>query len=187
MKNDMRHATRQPGSKAAINWEPIKMAIVSGQMTWPEASRAFEVKEDTIRKRANREAWPTPKRIAKAIQTKLSNPVQNSAVGEAVANIARERIERHIATAFDIASKSVAKFRAKAPKDFRELNVADQIARRAAGIQDTAPQTAVMLQLNEAVNCFDPDAQPVEDESIPRPTAGNYERSVIRDRPSPTP
>jgi hypothetical protein len=155
--------SRQQGSRAAINWEPIKMALVSGQMNVGEAATTFKVKPATVYKRLEREAWPVPKRITKAVQ----KVVENSAVGEAVANIARERINKHIETAFDIASKSVAKFRPKAPKDFRELNVADQIARRSAGIQNDAPQTAVMLLLNEAVNAFDPDAQPIEAEIIP--------------------
>jgi hypothetical protein len=158
---DGQQATRQSGSSGAINWHPIKLALVSGQMNVAEASATFNVKAATIYKRMEREAWPVPKRITKAVQ----KVVENTAVGEAVANIARERIERHIARTFDIASRSVAKFTVKAPKNFRELNIADQIARRAAAIQDNAPQTAVMLLLNEAVNSFNPD-QPIEAEIV---------------------
>jgi hypothetical protein len=58
-------ATREKGSKVAIPWDIIERTCIAG-VTFMDAAKEFEVKEDTIRKRARRYKWP----VARAIRRK---------------------------------------------------------------------------------------------------------------------
>src|SRR5689334_12993800 len=100
-------------------------------MTPAEASFKYGVKVDTIQKHIQRTKLPVPsQKLMRNIERRLTN-VQEKVVVKAVENWL-EKGEEHRKTAFDIAHESVKKFKATKPKNFKELEIADKIARRAA-------------------------------------------------------
>jgi hypothetical protein len=147
--------------ESATDWTAIETQITSGAMTYPEAAEHFGIPENTIRKRASRKRWRTTQRTLKRLVTKQVQKQVEKTVASAAIAISASEIEAHKRKVFDITSKSIAKFRAKAPKTFRELDSADKIVRRAAGLQDDQTQVGVLLQVNESINAF--DAEPAED------------------------
>lgn len=134
------------GRSLKTDWIAIEQAVAAG-LTFVEAETKFNVKLDTIRKRAARHKWVLPSHVAAVVRAKHEIAVQKAAENWL------EKGEQHRETAFKVASDSVKKFKAKAPKNFRELEAADKIARRAAGL-DTGEGVNVqtLINLNERMN-----------------------------------
>jgi hypothetical protein len=154
-----------------IPWAAIEQCCIAG-MTNTEAAAKFGVKADTVQRRALRHKWTTPLAVAKR-SAQLAR--ETSATVETVAQDWLEKGEAHRIKAFDIASESVAKFKPKAPKSFRELESADRIARRAAGLDVADTVVATLLQINERVDNFDNEPEEIspviEAEVIPEAPA----------------
>jgi hypothetical protein len=156
-----------------IDWEPIEKFMVVGSGDFAAAALQFGVKEGTIRKRASRYSWPLPKVIRDAIESRRTSVAKreaNAAIIEKVVENWEERGETHRKTVFDLAHESLRKMKPRAPKNFREAEAADRMARRASGLEnvDTIHQT--LIQVNEAINDSDAvrEARPViEAEVIP--------------------
>jgi hypothetical protein len=136
------HSTkREQGSRAAIPWEIIERTCIAG-MSFMDAAKEFEVKEDTIRKRARRYKWPVAKAIGKAVQ----KAVQNDEVAGRTAHDWLAKGEVHRRTAFDLAHNALMKTTIKPPATWREAEVADKMARRAAGLDNSENvQQAVLI------------------------------------------
>lgn len=150
--------------KLDVDWDAVRKAIELDGMTIAEASLKFEVKPNTIQMRVYRESWILPLTIKKSVQKRLE-----LATEKAIAKITDgwlERGERHRETAFKVASESVKKFKAKAPKNFRELEAADKIARRAAGLDTAEVNTQTLIQINERMEAYD-EPQPIEATLLP--------------------
>lgn len=68
----------------------------------------------------------------------------------------------HNARLYEKVSGSIDKFKAKAPKSFKELEVADKLVRRALGVdRDEAVNAPVLIQINEAIGAHE-SPQPIE-------------------------
>lgn len=138
-----------------VPWDLIEKFCIAGG-SYADAAAEFNVKVDTIRKRSARYSWPVPKAIAQAA---MSLPARQKKVNEAIiqqkAKSWDEKGEEHRRVAFDKAHAALAKMKPTPPKNWREAEAADKIARRAAGLDtaDTVNQT--LIQLNEAVNEHD--------------------------------
>ncbi len=130
-----------------IPWDRIVPDLQHG-MSMPEAARLYQVKYDTIKQYVKRNKVVMPSR-------KLQHNIErnlHAAVEAAVEKIAEKWVEKgeaHRVVAFEKAHESVKKFKIKAPANFRELEAADKIARRAAGLEtaDTIQQT--LINVNE--------------------------------------
>ena len=151
---------RQPAG-AAIPWDVIERACIAG-MTFMDAAKGFGVKEDTVRKRARRYRWPVPRAIGKAVQ----KAVQNEQVAELTARDWLAKGAVHRAIVFDKAHAAIAKANMSPPKSWREFDLADRAARRAAGLDnEEGAQQTLLIQINERIEGVDCD--PIEATLLP--------------------
>jgi hypothetical protein len=141
MKN-VQPATRE--LRATIQWEIIERTCIAG-MTFMDAAKEFGVKEDTIRKRARRYNWPVSKAIGKAVQ----KAVQNAEVTERTAQDWLAKGEAHRAVVFDKASGAIKKANMRVPQSWKEFDLADRAARRAAGLENAEVVQQTLIHINE--------------------------------------
>jgi hypothetical protein len=149
-------ATKEQCSKVAIPWDIIERTCIAG-MTFMDAAKEFGVKEDTIRKRARRYNWPVPKAIGKAVQ----KAVQNAEVVDRTAQGWLAKGEAHRRVVFDKASGAIGQAKMHPPKSWKEFDLADRAARRAAGLDNADVVQQTLIHINEL------DAeQPIEAELV---------------------
>ena len=152
--------TAEQGGRVAIPWDVIERACIAG-MTFMDAAREFGVKEDTIRKRARRYGWAVQRAIGKAVQ----RAVQNAEVVSRTAQDWLAKGEDHRRVVFDKASNAIVRANMRPPHSWREFDVADRAARRAAGLENADVVQQTLIQINEAVDDFD-QPRPIEAEVI---------------------
>lgn len=140
-------------------------------MSFTDAEKKYGVSCKTISKRANRKHWALPRIIAKAVEKKIENGL------EKVASKWKDKGERHREVVFDLAHESLKKMKAKAPKNFREAEAADKMARRAAGLEVSEISQQTLIQINDAI---DAHVLPVHEN-------GEVMEAEVVDGPSPTP
>jgi hypothetical protein len=145
--------TGRSPSKTDIPWDKIEHDLQHG-MSMPEAARRYDVKYDTIKKHVKLNHIVIPSRqLQRNVERNLHKVVE--AALEKVADKWAEKGENHRKVAFDVAHASVKKFKAKAPRNFRELEAADKIARRAAGLETADVVQQTLINVNEAIDNFD--------------------------------
>jgi hypothetical protein len=128
------------GKPLPIDWQPIRIAVMTGGLSYDDASVKFGVKANTIAQKAKREGWKVTE-LAKAEIARVK------ALSNAVKESWAERGERHRSTMFDLASRAIADAKVGAPKNWRDLETADKIARRAAGLEDADAQGRTIVNL----------------------------------------
>ena len=144
-ENDtMQLGNTEPSNKVSIPWEIIERTCIAG-MTFMDAAKEFGVKEDTIRKRARRYNWPVSKAIGKAVQ----RAVQNAEVVDRTAQDWLAKGEAHRALVFDKASGAIAKANMRPPQSWREFDLADRAARRAAGLENAEVVQQTLVNIND--------------------------------------
>jgi hypothetical protein len=145
------------GSRGAIPWDVIERTCIAG-MTFMSAADEFAVKEDTIRKRARRYNWPVSKAIGKAVQ----KAVQNTQVADRTAQDWLAKSAAHRAIVFDKAHGAIIKARLRPPESWKDFDLADRAARRAAGLEKADVVQQTLIQINEAINEYEPYSLPTE-------------------------
>jgi hypothetical protein len=140
------------------DWEAIKTLVVSG-VGFKEVADQTGVGWESIRKRAQREGWPYPAAVArkaKEMMASVSKPmvrVDNQSVPSVpevdseldlqgiVADSWLERAENHRVLAFNIAHKALKGSKSVPIRGWRDIDTADKMARRAAGLDSTEGTT----------------------------------------------
>ena len=140
-------AATEQGSRIAIPWDIIERTCIAG-MTFMDAAKEFGVKEDTIRKRARRYNWPVARAIGKAVK----KAVQNGQVVERTAQDWLVKGNAHRTVVFDKASGAIAKANMTPPRSWREFDLADRAARRAAGLENAEVVQETLIHINEAID-----------------------------------
>jgi predicted DNA-binding protein YlxM (UPF0122 family) len=107
-------------------------------LTVTEAAVEFKIDRQAIYHRARRHGWRTLTTNEKKLLIKKTRNWGKSA-------------EEHREAAFDIAHASVKKFKARTPKSFHDLDIADKIARRAAGLDNAEVIQQTLVHINEAI------------------------------------
>lgn len=149
------------GAAQITNWGEIEKLAIAG-VSIPDLAIRFDMKQNTIRARALRHKWPTPLAIAqRARELEAQGPKPTTDLITAAAEDWNAKGEAHRKQSFEIATESVGMFRPKAPKNFRELKAADDIARRAAGLDIGENNNQTLIMMHERVNAFE-DEQPEE-------------------------
>jgi hypothetical protein len=151
--------TRQD-NRDSIPWDIVERACIAG-MSFMDAAKQFGIKEDTIRKRSRRYNWPVPKAIGKAVQ----KAVQNAEVAERTAQDWLTKGNAHRALVFDTAHTAITKARMRPPRSWREFDLADRTARRAAGLESAEIVQQTLIQMNEQIEGF--DSEPIEINALP--------------------
>jgi hypothetical protein len=121
---------------------PLNRARDTSFLTAPEAARKWKLSPEAVYARAKRNGWRLINHKAK--QKLLAEQGKNKRDWG-------KSGESHREQAFKIANTSLKKFRARAPKDFKELDIADRIARRAAGLENDSVVQQTLVHINEAV------------------------------------
>ena len=128
------------GKNAPIDWQPIRIAVMTGGLSYEEAAKKFGVKANTIGQKAKREGW-------KVTDLQKAEVERAKALSSAVKESWAERGENHRRTMFDLASRAIEASSLAAPKNWRDMETADKIARRAAGLEDSDAQGRTIVNL----------------------------------------
>lgn len=133
-------------------WLHIRDAICAGVDSVLVSTRTG-VSERWIEARAEREQWLTPaRRDAVMRQYQLDDPVRLARIKDdleiAGAALSAEKVLEHRAFVASMASGKMREGQAdiEAPRSWREMDIADRMARRALGLDD-GPQTANVIQI----------------------------------------
>ena len=128
-------------------WAEVDQLLIAGCPV-KEIAAKFNIRENSIYVHAKRHNIPTSATVRTAIQTAVKGKV------EALIEEWERKGNQHRELVFDLAHKSLKKMKPRAPKNFREAEAADKIARRAAGLEvaDTKQQTLINLH---AIDVFE--------------------------------
>lgn len=141
----MKTMPNKPQNIAVETWQAVEKAVCAG-MGYSEAARRFGVRSPhAIIMRARRNRWPVPSRIverAHALQRSVTARAAvtegirqgNEEVAESLAASWAEKGEQHRALAFGLSHTALAKSKPPALQTWRDMEIADKMARRAAGL-----------------------------------------------------
>jgi hypothetical protein len=131
----------------AVAWDTIEEAVrIAGpgdskrKLTMMEAGEKFLIPYSAIYARARRYGWKV-----------VNGTKRNLAKREAAKADWVMRGEAQRELAFRLGHDSMKKFKPRAPKTFRELETADRIARRAAGLETAEVVQQTLVNINEAI------------------------------------
>ena len=149
-------------------------------LTCTEAANFFKLDRQAVYHRARRHGWRTLTSSEKLKLVKKSRDWGKSA-------------EEHRELAFDIAHSSVKKFKAKRPATFRDLEIADKMARRAAGLDNAEVIQQTLVHINEAIEehaeVIEADSRKLPDQEAATEDASNASTEGMGESPdalSPT-
>lgn len=128
------------GKPLPIDWQPIRTAICVGGLSYEEAALKFGVKANTINRRAQREGWTVT-------DLEREQVAKVKALSASVRESWAERGEAHRNKMFAIATNAIQEARVAAPRNWRDLETVDKIARRAAGLEDADAQGRTIVNL----------------------------------------
>jgi hypothetical protein len=144
----MSEAIESPELTEEIRWALAKDACCSLGLNQREASEKYGLSYDALRKRCEREEWPLPERVSKAV-TVLSH---NRLLVEKQAETWLEKGEKHRSLAYKMAHSALQDAASCPPevKDWSDVERIDKMARRAAGL-DNGDSVNVNNQFNFAM------------------------------------
>jgi transcriptional regulator with XRE-family HTH domain len=111
-------------------WTKAREAVALG-MSQREVAERYGLSYEAIRKRAQREEWPTPSRLL------ASHEVPTPAA--IVAASWQERGEAHRRRIMDIVDNALSRANVAPPENWADLERAARIGDRAAGLEKAAP------------------------------------------------
>lgn len=129
-----------------VAWDAIEEEVrcsapgdTQTKLTIREASEKFKVPYHAIYSRAKRRKW------------KLVDGNKRENAKRRGETDWPTRGEEHREIAFNLAHESVKLFKPKAPKGFKDLEIADRIARRAAGLDVADVVNQTLVHINESI------------------------------------
>lgn len=136
---------------ADADWASIRVCICSG-LSIAEVSRKFGVPYETVKKRVDNGKWLEPRRRLAKERAEMAEQVS-----DALLESWAEKGEKHRAVVFDMATKALKKSKLTAPKTWRDAEIVDGMARRAAGLDkmdDKQPLVNIGLLGTENAKVF---------------------------------
>lgn len=147
-----------PAQELNVDWAAIEKAAILG-VSMEDLSKQFAVGAGTIRKRAWDKQWPIPSKIRRLVeqQREQGNKIKvtdsrssNAEALKVTAETLQERASAYSLRMFDYASgqveKAVKAELVPTPDNWKSLDTADRMARRAAGL-DKADSQSVTVNL----------------------------------------
>lgn len=110
-------------------WDEIRQNVISGKATTDSEARRVGVAPSNIRKKSIREGWN------KRARDKAALEVTKSWI---------EKAEEHRQRMFAMATEALNQAKLPPPKNWRDAETADKIARRAAGLEDSDGQKTLV-------------------------------------------
>jgi len=139
MEEHQRENTGQDEHPEELRWVLAKEAVCKLGYSQKEAAEKYNLSHDALKQRSCREKWPTIERVARVVTERSLNEKMT----EMAAENWLEKGEIHRGMAFKVAHQAVARAMKAPPEitDWADLERADKMARRAAGLeQDVAAQ-----------------------------------------------
>lgn len=136
---------RTNSKKSRIEWSGVQRLIESGALSYAEAAERMEVSVEAVRQRAYRERWLSPERVRRAAGVLCR--VMPEDVLEDAAESWRERGQRHRLHVFDLAHQALVRAELPAPKTWRDAQVADNMARKAVGLDDDSAKGSPIINV----------------------------------------
>jgi hypothetical protein len=104
-----------------VQWDEIRANVISGKASAESEAKRVGVSPSLVRKKSMREGWSKTHRDAHSLE---------------VAKSWLEKAEEHRNKMFTMATQALAQAKLPPPKNWRDAETADKIARRAAGLED---------------------------------------------------
>lgn len=161
-------------------WASVRDAICAGV---PEdiVIRRAGVRQMWLRARANREKWMTPqRRMAILAEYRLDDPERVARVKQdldiAAAALSADEGIKHRAEIVSLARSKIKESvpDLPAPRNWKELDIADKMARRAFGMED-GPQHTSMIQISLLDGSMEVEDAPRETPMVWEPEAADSE------------
>jgi hypothetical protein len=170
--------TNLDGAKVA--WKDVKNACEVEGLTITEVCARFRLKYPAVYARATRGKWTiisSVKKRAKELQ-KREAELKTSATEWA------RRGDAHRDLMFNVAHGALAKAKLQSPRTWKEAKLADEMARRACGLDDRdAASQSLLIHINEIVDASEP--YPVEASVIDAELSPDAPVSVLQKVVSP--
>jgi hypothetical protein len=136
----------------------VKNACEIEGLTITEVCARYKLKYPAVYARATRAKW----KVVSSIDKRAKELQQRDAELTATAAQWARRGERYRLLVFDKASGAIEKARIRPPKSWKEFDLADRAARRAAGLENADVVQQTLIHINEL------DAeQPIEAHLVP--------------------
>lgn len=123
-------ATSTVRDKTRKTWDKAREAVALG-MAMPEVAKRYNLPLHGLRKRAQREEWPTKERILATSPTVEAR--------EALTQSWAERGEQHRRTVMSLVERALGAANLPPPENWADLERAARIGDRAAGLEKAAP------------------------------------------------
>jgi hypothetical protein len=147
-----------------VNWDLIRMERAHG-MTLKDIAEKHGVSEAAIRQRSSREKWSD-------MVMSLRGPSVSQLVTEAASSAKMSLLEQGQAYAARVFQKVSAKVDAANlpdPKNWKDMEIADKIARRASGLETAETQVNTIIGVGGGFN--EPNFEaPIEAEVVSNPS-----------------
>jgi hypothetical protein len=140
-------------------WTAAREAVALG-VSLKEAADSYGLGYERLRKRAQREQWPQPAKLATLAHDAAPPSVPPSQVA---AQSWADRGEQHRAAVFKLASEALAKAKPRRLEEWADIERAARLADRAAGLDKPAPVVSLhfpQVQSSEPRPVFDLSADP---------------------------
>jgi len=140
-----------------VAWLDVKNACEIEGLTITEVCTRYKLKYPAVYARATRGKWS----VISSIKKRAKELHEREAELTTTAAQWAKRGEAHRLLVFDKASDAIKKARVRPPKSWKEFDLADRAARRAAGLENADFVQQTLIHLNEI------DAeQPIEAELV---------------------
>ncbi len=138
--------------------EAVRVDLVDNQMDYEEVSKKHGVSYNLLLTWARRKNWLTKAKTKKVI-AKVGAEVSDQTAA-AVAKSLLARGQAHAEKVFSKASIACERSKIQAPKNWKDFEIADRVARRASGLNDDT-QTGVNISLVHINEASDEEIEPV--------------------------
>jgi hypothetical protein len=127
-----------------VNWDAIRIEFAHG-VSIPDLSRKYEISEGTLKARSAREKWVDmrPETHATGLQQGVLESAKQGAkvVGQSWA----ERGDAYRRMIFDKTSQMMEQASLAPPRNWKDADIVDKMARRAAGLDNLETQVNTII------------------------------------------
>jgi hypothetical protein len=146
-----------------VDWVAVRTAIETGA-SYEQTAKIFGVPVPTLRQRAKRGGWMSPGVVEKlSVSAESANvtPMSRDQVKTAITETWAEKGAKLRRVMFKKAFNAVKASTVQSPKNWRDLEIADKLARRAAGLDTADNQVNLSFSLpgwGQNARVFDADS-----------------------------
>lgn len=138
--------TSSDGAKVA--WSDVKNACESEGLTITEVCARYKLKYSAVYARSTRGKW----KVISSVKKRANELQKREAELTTTASQWARRGDAHRNLVFNLSHRALAKAKLKPPRTFKEAKIADEMARKACGLDQLDDRSqAVLIHINEMV------------------------------------